>query len=157
MEQMVIIKDILRNFYECDDTTRCDVNNTLFALSENGGMSKEEFIVANAVKEQYSMRDIANLIGISDDELEKSSAKVYRIFDRACAKLANALGEDYQDSKVLKSVERRLGRSLTKEEIYFCVRKITDFRLRGNDEINIYNFEVTEDGRIIKGEDRRKR
>jgi len=154
-QQMIIIKEILRTFYNCDENVKIDVECAMKNLSDTGGLTNEEYLVINATREQFNLASIAALLGMDDSVASKMA--VSRIFERACGKLVETLGPDYQDTKVLKAVEIRLRRPLTKDEEYFCIKKITDNRLMQDDEINIYNFRIEEDGRIVKGEDKRQR
>jgi hypothetical protein len=148
---MVIVKEIIRTYYSCDETTKLDVDSAISTLSEDGTLTEVELLVIAITKEQYSLTAASEVLGIS-------KSAVGRILDIACHKIAIHLGSEYQDIKIFKRVEDRLGRKLTPEEEFFCWKKMRDLGRNKYDNISIFNFKVTKDGEIIgNGEDKTKR
>jgi len=147
---MVIVKEIIRTYYFCEESVKLDIDSAISQLSESGALSEVELLVLAITKEQYSLNAASELVGLS-------KSKIGRVLDAACQKIADHLGPEYQDTKILRAVETRLGRKLTPEEEFFCWKKITDFGRNKYSNISIFNFKITKDGKIIGlGEDKTK-
>jgi hypothetical protein len=143
---MVIVKDIIRTYYSCDENIQLDIDAAISKLSKDGTLSDVELVVLAVTREQYSLTLAGELVGIS-----KSS--VGRALDTACEKIASCLGSGYQDSLIIEAVEKRLGRKLTPDEDDFCWKKINDFGRNQYAKMNLFNFEI-KDGKIVGiGED----
>lgn len=138
---MVIVKDILRTYYSCDENVKFDIDSTILQLSKDGVLTDIELVVIAVTKEQYSLTAAGEIVGVS-------KSAVGRALDTACQKIADYLGSEYQDDKILKAVEEKLGRNLTSDEKIFCRSKIRDFGRNKYSDINIFNFKV-KDGKII--------
>ena len=138
---MVIVKDIIRTYYACEENIKLDINSAIFKLSDDGTLSDVELVVLAVTREQYSLTLAGELVGIS-----KSS--VGRVLDTACEKIASCLGPEYQDNVIIEAVEKKLGRKLTPVEEEFCWKKINDFGRNQYAKINLFNFEI-KDGKII--------
>lgn len=146
----MIVKEIIRTYYSCDDTIKLDIDTAISQLSNNGTLSPTELTMLAITKEQHSLPSASKLLGVSKTEAA-------RLLDAASQKIATHLGSEYQDSKILRAVEARLGRELTPEEEFFCWKKMRDFGRNKYLDINIFNFKVTKDGKIIgTGEDKTK-
>lgn len=130
---MVIVKEIIRTFYSCSDDIKFDIDVAINKLSKNGILSEMETLVLEVTKEQYSLIVAGELLGIS-------KSAVGRTLDAACKKLAVHLGSEYQEVKILKAAEDKLGRKLTREERSFCWKKMRDFGRNKYAEVNIFNF-----------------
>jgi len=132
---MVIIKEIIRTYYACDETIRVDIDMAIETLAKDGILSERQLLIIQAVKEQYSFTAIAKMLELARSEVE-------RYLDLACASVSSYLGSEYQDSKVLGAVTARLGRELTPEEEFFCWKKMRDFGRNKYAKVNIYNFKI---------------
>jgi len=130
---MVIVKEILRTYYSCDDNVRLDIDSAISMLSKDGTLSDVELVVIAVTKEQYSLVEASKLVGIS-------KTSIGRELDRACEKIANYLGHEYQDDKILSLVENKLGRKLRPAEKKFCWNKIRNFGRDKSTNVNIFNF-----------------
>ncbi len=133
-----IVKDLLRNYYNVDDTSRLDLDRAIKYLVETNTISDEERIVLKLTIEQTDTRDIARTVNLGVTTTK-------RRLDSVSAKMADYLGVEYQDIKILKEVEDKLGRKLTPEEEQFCWGIIR--RGRGIRGVSIFSFRI-ENGRI---------
>ena len=138
---MVIIKDIIRTYYACGETAQFDVDEAISRLAKVGVLTEVELVVLMATKEQYSLILIGEMIGLT-------KSAIARNLDSACKKIAKFLGPEYQDEKILKCVEVKLGRKLTPDEEFFCWKKIRDFGRNKYSNINIFNFKIKK-GKIV--------
>lgn len=144
---MVIVKDIIRNYYSCEENIKLDIDSAISKLSKSGELSDLDLIVLAITREQYSLSLAGDLLGVS-------KTSVGRMLDTACEKIANCLGAEYQDCAIIKAVESKLGRTLTPDEEFFCWKKINDFGRNQYAKINLFNFEI-KDGKIVGfGEDK---
>ncbi len=139
---MSLVKELLKTYYELDDSSKIDIDNAINFLLESGQFTLEEYASIKMVKEQENRAEIAKLLGISTRTLKR------RVND-GCDKIANALGERYQDSKILLQVEERLGRELTTDEEKFCLHVIkTGVSPKGS---NIFCFKIV-NGKVVNDE-----
>lgn len=143
---MVIVKEIIRTYYDCDENVKYDIDSTIAQLSKDGELSDIELVVLSTTKEQYSLKAAGELLGIS-----KSATG--RALDSACNKIAEYLGSEYQDEKILKLAEKKLCRKLTTKEQEFCWKKIKDFGRNRYSDVNIFNFKI-KDGKIVGFKDK---
>lgn len=130
---MVIVKEIVRTYYSCSDEVKLDIDLAIEELEKSGTLLDQEVVVLNATKEQYSLIMIGEFLGVS-------TSAVGRILDCACGKIADHLGPEYQEEKIFKAVEDRLGRGLTNKERSFCWKKLRDFGRNRYSRLNIFNF-----------------
>lgn len=140
---MVIVKDIIRTYYSCDENVKFDIDSTIEQLTKDGALTNKELVVIAVIKEQYSLTEASDVLNIS-------KSTVGRLLDSACEKIADSLGAEYQDSKIIRAVEKKLGRKLTVREEKFCWRKIKDFGRNKYSTISIFNFRMTRDGKIVE-------
>jgi len=143
-----IVKELLSNFYNIDESSKFDLETAIKSLAKNGELTDEDILIIQLLIENTSIPEVTRILKIPRNTLVR---KINEISD----KIARFLGEEYQDDKLLFEVEKRLGRPLTEEEIKFC--KMIIKRGRAIQGINIYNFKIKKDGRIIKGKDKKKR
>jgi len=139
---MVIVKETIRTYYNCDENVKLDIDSAIECLSKCGVLSDVEIIVLAVTKEQYSLLAAGELVGVS-------KSTISRHLDRACKKIANYLGSEYQDKKILRLVEEKLCRKLTEEERKFCWSKIRNFGRNKCTDLNIFNFKTSENGKIV--------
>ena len=130
---MVIVKEIIRNFYDCDENIRLDINSAILELSKVDMLTDIELVVVAVTKEQYSLSAAGELVGLS-------KSAIGRHLDSACEKIANHLGSEYKDDKILELVEKKLGRNMTPSERRFCWSRIRNFGRDKSPNINIFNF-----------------
>ncbi len=137
-----IVKEMLKDYYNLDTSTILDLDRAITILVENGAFSSEELIVLKLVTDGTPTKEIAKTLN------ETVSNVNYRLI-RISGLIADTLGAEYQDEKLLKEVEARLGRPLTPEEELFCQRVIkAGHPLRRG--LTIFNFKVGKHGRITK-------
>ena len=144
---MIIVREILKGYYDCDAITQLDIDAAISVLSESAVLSIDEQIIINLIKEQRPTIEISEQLGVSE-------RTIYRRLNEACIKLAEYLGPLYQDSKLIKTVQNRLGRELTPDEEKVCWHIINTYGNRRFGDISIFNFKITEDGKIERGEDK---
>jgi hypothetical protein len=130
---MVIVKEIIRTYYNCDENVRLDIDSAISTLSKEGILSDVELVVIAVTKEQYSLIEASKLVGLS-------KSAIGRKLDDACEKIAVCLGSEYQDDKILDLVESKLGRKLKSDEKKFCWNKIRNFGRDKSTNVNIFNF-----------------
>jgi len=128
-----IVKELLRNYYSIDDISKLDLDTAIASLIDCGELSKEECIVLQLTVDQVNRNDISKMVG-----WKKSNINIR--FNVIANKISNYLGAEYQDDKIIKEVEFKLGRKLTTDEEKFCWKVIKSGR--PIDGINIFNFEV---------------
>ena len=143
-----IVKELLRNFYNIDESSKFDLETAIKSLAQSGELTDEDILIIQSIIENASIPEVVRTLKIPRNTL-------VRRFDEISDKIAQFLGEEYQDNRLLFEVEKRLGRPLTKEEVRFC--RIIIKRGRAIQGVNIYNFKVKRDGRVIKGKDKKKR
>lgn len=142
-----IVKELLSNFYNIDEGSKFDLETAIESLAKNGKLTDEDLLIIQLLIEKASIPEVIEALKIPRNTLVR---KVDEISD----KIAQLLGEEYQDTRLLFEVEKRLGRPLTKEEVRFCEMVIK--RGRAIQGVNIYNFKI-KNGRIIKGKDKKER
>jgi len=143
-----IVKELLSNFYNIDESSKFDLETAIRTLAENGELTDEDILIIQLLIENASIPEVIKILKVPRNTLVR---KINEVSD----KIAQFLGEDYQDDKLLFEVEKRLGRPLTEEEAKFC--KIVIKRGRAIQGVNIYNFNIRKDGRVTKGKDKKKR
>lgn len=137
---MVIVREILKSYLVADTVIRYDIDSAIEYLAERGDLSERQLQIVNGIKE-YSVRELAELLGIHKRTVEYN-------LNKACSKIADYLGESYQDSKLIVAAEARLGRKLTPEEEKACWYIIRNYGNRRVGRINIFNFKI-EDGQVV--------
>lgn len=127
-----LVKELLRNYYNVDDSSRFDLDIAIKTLVDSGAFSEEELIILKLTIEQAHYSEISKIVGW------KKSAINDRL-SRVAKKIADYLGAEYQDDKILKEAAIRLGRELTHDEEKFCWRviRIGHPMKKGT---NIFNF-----------------
>ena len=143
-----IVKELLCNFYNIDESSKFDLETAIRLLAQSGELSNEEILIIQLLIENASIPEVVKILKIPRNTL-------VRKIDEISDKISQVLGEEYQDDKLLFEVEKRLGRPLTEEEIRFC--RIIIKRGRAIQGVNIHNFKIRKDGRITKGKDKKKR
>jgi len=128
-----LVKELLRNYYNIDDSSKLDLDMAIKALIDSGKFSEDERIILKLTIEQVHHSGISRVVGRQKSAV---NAKINKI----AKKIADYLGAEYQDEKILKEVEFRLGRALTPDEEKFCWKIIRAGRpIKG---INIFNFKA---------------
>lgn len=126
-----IVKELLKNYYSIDDSSKLDLDMAINVLIKHDEFNEEERIILKFTIEQVHYKDISEAIG-------KKKSTVNGKFNKIAEKIANYLGEEYQDEKIIKKVEFRLGRKLEPDEEKFCWKVIRAGRsIKG---VNIFNF-----------------
>jgi len=129
-----IVKEMLRNYYDLDDSSKFDLDRAMESLARQGSFTSEELIVLKLTIDGVHYKEIARLI-------EETASNINFRLIKIANKIAEFLGEDYKDEKILKEVASRLGRPLTAEEESYCWKVIkTGHSLKKG--ISIYNFKV---------------
>ena len=126
-----LVKELLKNYYNVDDSSRLDLDTAITALIESEEFSEEERIILQLTIDQAHNSEIAKVVGRKKSTINNRVNKIAK-------KISNYLGAEYQDEKIIKEVEARMGRELTPDEIKFCWKVIRSGRpIKG---INIFNF-----------------
>jgi hypothetical protein len=141
-----IIRELLKNYYSLDESTKLDLDRAIKTLADAGELDDQDILHIQLIVEQASFSDKMKVLGICQSTMKLR-------FISISSKIASFLGEDYQDKKILEEVTRRLKRPLTEVEEKFCWEVIRRGRSLGGG-INIYNFKVDENGQIVVGEDK---
>jgi len=130
-----LVKDLLRNYYDVDDNSKLDLNMAIKSLIESGELSEEERIILQLTIDQAHHSEISEAVG-------KKKSAINDKINKIAKKIADYLGVEYQDEKILKEVEFKLGRKLTSEEEEFCWKIIRiGHPMKGK---NIFNFKDRE-------------
>ncbi|MDD2731242.1 MAG: hypothetical protein PHW33_03930 [Candidatus Portnoybacteria bacterium] len=138
----IIVRDMIRNYYNLDDSSRLDLDRAIGKLIERDALVGDDLIILRLTLDGVHYTDVARTVGVV-------SRKVSRRIAIIADKLSDELGEEYQDDKIIKEVERRLGRPLTDEEMAFCWQVIkTGHPLKKG--LSIFNFKVGDDGFIFE-------
>lgn len=139
-----LVKELLRNYYDIDDNSKLDLDTAIGVLIASGEFSEEEIIILQLTIDQAHHSEISKVVGWKKTAINDKVNKIAK-------KIADYLGAEYQDEKILKEVGLRLGRELTPEEEKFCWKVIRAGRsFKG---LNIYNFKDKHDTR---GKDKTK-
>ena len=126
-----LVKELLRNYYSVDDSSKLDLDTAIEVLIDRGEFSEEELVILKLTIEQAHHSEISKIIGWKKSAINDRLTKISK-------KIADFLGVEYQDDKLLKEVAFRLGRELALDEEKFCRKVIRAGRpIRG---INIFNF-----------------
>lgn len=136
-----LVRELLRNYYGIDDSSKFDLNSAIEVLASRGDLDADELIILRLTIEQRHYAEVAKAVGLTRSTLQRRLTDVSH-------KLAEYLGKDYQDDKIIEEVEAKLGRKLTTEESTFCWKVIRSGRpIKG---VNIFNFRIEDNGRITK-------
>jgi len=130
---VVIVKEIIRTYYSCEEDVKLDIDISIQELTKQGILSDVEVIVLAIIREQYSLSSAGELLGIS-------KSAVGRALNSACSKISDYLGNEYKEEKLIKEVESKLKRKLTEEEVEFCWVKLRDFGRNKYSNLSILNF-----------------
>jgi len=144
----VIVKDLIRNYYHVDESTQFDLDYAIKTLAERGALSSDELVVVKMTMEGAERHIIAQAINAS------SSTTVGNRLGEASRKIAEHLGGEYSDEKIINRAEQKLGRPLTETEIAFCWFMIRFHGRKINKDLNIFNFRIGRDGRFTTKEDK---
>jgi len=127
-----LVKELLRDYYNVDDSSKFDLNTAIEALIANGELSEEERVILRLVVDQTHNSEISKVIG-------RKKSTVNNKINKIAKKISDYLGAEYQDEKIIREAEVRLGRKLTPDEEKFCWKVIRAGRpiKKG---INIFNF-----------------
>jgi len=126
-----LVKELLRNYYSVDDSSKLDLDTAIEVLIDRGEFSEEELVILKLTIEQAHHSEVSKIIGWKKSAINDRLTKISK-------KIADFLGAEYQDDKLLKEVAFRLGRELALDEEKFCRKVIRAGRpIRG---INIFNF-----------------
>jgi len=112
-----LVKELLRNYYNVDDSSKLDLDTAIKTLIDSGEFSEEELIILKLTIEQAHNSEITKIIGWKKSAINDRLTKIAK-------KIADFLGAEYQDDKLLKEVAFRLGRELTNDEEKFCWKVI---------------------------------
>lgn len=138
-----LVKELLRNYYSIDDSSKLDLDTAIGVLIGNSELSEEERIILQLTIDQAPNSEISKVVGCVKSTV---NARVGRI----AKKLADYLGAEYQDEKIMREVKLRLGRELTPDEEKFCWKVIRAGRpIKG---VNIFNFRCGKDAKRGKSE-----
>ena len=126
-----LVKELLRSYYNADDSSKFDLDVAIEALINGGELSEEERIILKLTIDQAHHSEISKVVGRKKSTINDKLNKIAK-------KIADYLGAEYQDEKIIKETEVRLGRELTPDEEKFCWKIIRAGRpMKG---INIFNF-----------------
>ncbi len=110
-----IVREMLRDYHSLDDSSRFDLDRAIEALVARGDLDGIMLIVLKLTTDGVSQHEIAKAIDIPRRQIGRQLIKL-------CSALAEELGEEYKDTKLLREVENRIGRPLTKKEEAFCYK-----------------------------------
>ena len=139
----VIVKDLIKNYYQVDSSTRFDLDFAIVTLAKKNVLSGEELIIIKLSMEGVERSEIAKTIGAA------SSTSVSNKLNEASDKISSYLGKDYSDEKILDQAEQKLGRPLTETEIAFCWYIIKLYGRDCNKNLNIHNFRIARNGKFV--------
>ncbi len=138
----VIVKDLIKRYYQVDINTKLDLDIAIQELSKKGTIDADSIVILGMVIEGVENSKIADAIGVSVSTLNR---KLNDISD----KIAVYLGGMYDDSRILLTVEEKLGRPLTDEEVLFCWFMIKFYGRDINRNLSIYNFKLDGKGKFV--------
>jgi len=138
----VIVKDMLRNYYDLDTTSKIDLDRAIQSLIDCETLVGDDLIIMQLIIEGANYREISKIIN-------RNTRYVSTRFNDLAQTLADELGDEYQDTVILKRVSDKLGRPLTSDEEKFCWKVIRSGQSLG-DGLSILNFKVGKRGRITK-------
>ena len=128
-----IVRELLKNYYSTTDNERIDLNRAIDYLVKTEQIVGDDLIILKLTMEESPSDVIAKAV-------DSSKVTVYKRFIYVSGQIADYLGEDYQDTKIIRGVEEKLGRKLTEEEEKFCWKVIKRGRPL-KDGLSILNFE----------------
>jgi hypothetical protein len=138
-----IVKEMLRNYYNIDDSSKFDLDRAIESLARQGSFSSEDLIVIKLTVDGVHYKEIAKVI-------EETASNVNFRLIKVAGKIADFLGDEYKDEKILREVASRLGRPLTSEEENYCWKVIrAGHPLKKG--VSIYNFKAGISESINKG------
>lgn len=138
----VIVKDLIKRYYQVDLNTRLDLDVAIQELSKQGIIDADGIVILNMVMEGVENSKIVDTIGVSVSTINR---KLNDISNR----IALYLGGTYDDSRILLTVEEKLGRPLTDEEVSFCWFMIKFYGRDINRDLSIYNFKADGKGKFV--------
>ncbi len=137
----VIVRDMIRNYYDLDDSSRFDLDRAIEKLVKCGALDGNDLIILKLTLDGTHYSDVARIVGCGKSAVNRRLLSIAN-------KLSDELGEEYQDDKIIKAVELKLGRPLTKDEEAFCWQVIqAGHPLKKG--LSIFNFKAGEDGFIL--------
>ena len=140
---MSLFREMLKSYYDLDDSTKLSIDTAIQVLANENKLTGEELAVVVMLKNGGCRAETARSLGMSSGTLKRRIREV-------CNKLANYLGPNYQDSKILEQVKFKLGRELTEEERKYCLYVLKIGKTpKGT---NVLDFRIVE-GRFISNED----
>jgi hypothetical protein len=142
----VLVGELLKDYYSLDKLTQIDIDSAIAVCVKNDEFSPNERVVLYLFKEQYTIREIADVISMSHESASRLVTKVI-------SKIAPHMGEGYQDSTLFDEIAKRLGRPLSMDEYDFCSKVFKNGRAK---DVNIFNFRI-KDGKIIRGQNKTER
>jgi len=141
-----IVRGYLKNYYDLDESTKLDLDIAIETLSKSGELNERDLLQIALTIEQATASDISRMVGIKRSAINNRLSVI-------SSKIANFLGKQYQDDKILEEVSRRLKRPLTEAEEKFCWEVINRGCALGKNT-SILNFKVNENGKITSGENK---
>lgn len=140
-----LVKELLRNYYDLDESSKLDIDMAIRSLIDSGQFSEEERIILQLVIDQIHHSKISKAVGWKKSTVNNRINKIAK-------KIADYLGAEYQDEKIVREAELRLGRKLTSDEEKFCWKVIrAGHSIKG---VNIFNFGMVKDAK--RGKDKTK-
>ncbi len=133
-----IVREMLRNYYTLDDSSRFDLDRAIETLINRGELDGTQLIMLRLTTDGVRQQEIAKAVDVPRKQVSREIIKI-------CSKLADELGDEYKDTKLLKEVENRLGRPLTKEEEAFCYKVLKAGHPIGS--LSVLNLKGGEDER----------
>jgi len=127
-----IVKDMLKNYYSLDIDVRLELDTAISDLVNSDVITDDEIIILRLTLDGTPHKIICTAVNLSKSTVNKSIIKI-------ASRIAERLGGEYQDTKIISETEKRLGRPLTKKELSFCKKVIKGGRAVGDGK-NIYNF-----------------
>lgn len=112
-----IVKDMLHNYYTLDFSSKIDIDRALqqVIVDDRDGKILRLFMNGETLK---SISEITHV----------GTTTVKRTIDNIAEAIANILGEEYKDDRIIRAVSLKLKRALSKEEIEFCWQVIKSGR-----------------------------
>lgn len=133
-----IVKELLRNYYTLDNDTKLDISFAFETLFKQGKIKDRQLRIGKLIVHGYSIEEIADVLDIP-------VRSVYWNFWALSDKIADFLGDGYQDVDIMIEVSKRLGRPLTEDENTVCEYLIGHYGYKS--VINLFNFKV-KDGKV---------
>jgi len=138
----VIVKDLIKNYYQVDSSTQFDLDFAIRTLAKKGILCPEELVVIKMIMEGAERQKIVDATGLSTPTIDRK-------LNEASEKVSKYLGEAYSDEKIINMAEYKLGRPLTETEIAFCWFMIRFYGRKVDKNLNIHNFRIARNGRFV--------